>query len=287
MHIIRHKYPIEAMLRDNSNSTITLHDHFEVYNIVKLHYHKDIEYDPLEDSVTVSLPPHIADNKSEIKLYGAISNGEVADIFMNNIYQYLPVKGNIVIDIGANIGDSSIYFALCGASKVIGIEPFPKNYGIAKKNIELNNLSNKITILLAACGSSSDYITVDPDLQGKAESATAFKQGVKVPLLTLENILNENNISSSDTTLVLKMDCEGCEYDAILSSSASTLRRFSYIQIEYHFGYKNLKEKLEKCGFSVSVTRPTYMPINRNAFIKQKNDNMEAQYIGYINAKRN
>lgn len=56
------------------------------------------------------------------------------------------------------------------------------------------------------------------------------------------------------------MDCEGCECDAILSIADDILRRFSYIQIEYHYGYKNLKEKLEKSGFTVSITRPILMP---------------------------
>lgn len=279
MHILRHKYPFEATLRGNSNSTITLHDEFEVYNFTKLHYHKDISYDPLEGSVTIPLAPHIAYNDSKIKLFGAITNGEVVDIFINNIYQHLPVKGNIIIDIGANIGDSSIYFALLGASKVIGIEPFPKNYSLAKKNIELNNLSNKITIMLAGCRANTGYISIDPNLQGTDASAIDFKDGFKVPLLTLENILDENNIGSSEAKLVLKMDCEGCEYDAILYSSAITLRKFSYIQIEYHFGYKNLKEKLEKCGFTVSVmTPPTIMILDLN---------LAFYYIGNIFATRN
>jgi hypothetical protein len=69
------------------------------------------------------------------------------------------------------------------------------------------------------------------------------------------------------------MDCEGCEYDVIFSSSKETLKRFSHIQIEYHYGYKNLKEKLEKCGFSVKVTRPVINPLNRK------------YQVGYINAK--
>jgi hypothetical protein len=73
--------------------------------------------------------------------------------------------------------------------------------------------------------------------------------------MNLEGILNENNLIS-DSSMILKMDCEGCEYEPILSTNESTLRKFSHIMIEYHFGYKNLEEKLEKCGFEVSVTRP-------------------------------
>ena len=44
---------------------------------------------------------------------------------------------------------------------------------------------------------------------------------------------------------------------------AVALKKFSHIIIEYHFGYKNLKEKLEKNGFKVSVTRPRIYRMER------------------------
>ena len=47
---------------------------------------------------------------------------------------------------------------------------------------------------------------------------------------------------------ILKIDCEGCEYDSILHTPDIALQRFSHIQIEYHLGYRDLKEKLEKYG---------------------------------------
>jgi hypothetical protein len=72
--------------------------------------------------------------------------------------------------------------------------------------------------------------------------------------LTLEDIIKKYFLSTSD--IVLKMDCEGCEYDSISTASNEVLRRFEYIQIEYHKGYKSLREKLERCGFEVSVERP-------------------------------
>ena len=45
------------------------------------------------------------------------------------------LEGRTVIDIGANIADSSIYFAFEDAAHVIALEPYPTNYRIAKKNI--------------------------------------------------------------------------------------------------------------------------------------------------------
>ena len=47
---------------------------------------------------------------------------------------------------------------------------------------------------------------------------------------------------------MLKMDCEGCEYDSILNTDDEILKKFSTIILEYHYGYQNLVEKLETTG---------------------------------------
>mgnify|MGYP001559695958 FL=1 len=52
---------------------------------------------------------------------------------------------------------------------------------------------------------------------------------------------------------ILKMDCEDCEYESILSSDMKTIQSFSHILIEYHHGHEKLKTKLESCRFHVSI----------------------------------
>ncbi len=47
----------------------------------------------------------------------------IYDVFDCGEYGVLDVSGKVVIDVGASIGDSAIYFALKGARKVIAIEP--------------------------------------------------------------------------------------------------------------------------------------------------------------------
>ena len=92
----------------------------------------NVEFDIKEDKVTfLSLP--YWNNNSKLTLYGSITNGYAVGVFLENFYGNLPVSGKTVIDIGANIADSSIFFALRGAKKVIGLELFPKNYEMAEK----------------------------------------------------------------------------------------------------------------------------------------------------------
>jgi len=188
-------------------------------------------------------------NKSvHVKLYGWWTS-DIKGVFLDKDYEFLPVYGRTVVDIGANIADSSIYFAICGADKVIAVEPFPKNYEWAKKNIQVNNLSDKIILLLAACTSKLGNITVNPETFGGHQILTEYERGVKISTITLENILDTYNLNSA----VLKMDCEGCEYDVIKSSPVYVLQKFSHIEIEYHDGYNALKKKLEKANFEVPI----------------------------------
>ena len=72
--------------------------------------------------------------------------GDLANIFVNNEYERVDVNGRMVIDIGASIGDSSVYFAKKGAEKVIALEPNQETYTLAKKNVGLNGFSKIIEI---------------------------------------------------------------------------------------------------------------------------------------------
>jgi FkbM family methyltransferase len=272
MHIMRGRYPVEAVLRRKNKAPLVLHNHVEAFFFTLINNREEIEYDLTNDELIFYPIPFIPYTDMKLKLYGCINNGDIFDIFLRDTYRFLRVEGKIVIDIGANIADSSIYFALKGADKVIAIEPFPRNYEMAKKNIEINNLSNKISLHLAGCAAKAKVITVDPNYKSDIfSSLIESKDGIKVPLRTIENILNENSILSQGQA-ILKIDCEGCEYEIILSAREIILKRFSDIHIEYHYGYRDLKEKLEECGFSVSVTGPSR--------------NFRRQYIGHIYAKQ-
>ncbi len=198
--------------------------------------------------------------------------GAIGDVFAREEYSFLNVKNEIVLDIGANIGDSPIYFALNNAKKVIALEPYPYSYNIALSNIKKNDIEDKIILLNAGYGQDGT-IKVNPDYNNTTGSdLKSFDQGINVKKLSLKTILKDYNIDNA----VLKMDCEGCEYN-LLKEDNNTLKKFKRIQIEYHYGYKRLKEKLEDTGFTVTYSKSVNYH-NKDA----KGQNMD---IGYIYAK--
>jgi hypothetical protein len=89
---------------------------------------------------------------------------------------------------------------LNGAKKVIGLEPFLKNFLLAQTNIEFNSLSDKITIHLAGCAASSRDVIVDPDFNsGYSSILNDFREGIRIPGLTLEDVLSHNDLLSDDS----------------------------------------------------------------------------------------
>lgn len=181
--------------------------------------------------------------------------GTIKENFIDEQYKNLDVKSKDVVDIGANIGDSAIYFALRGAKHVYAFEPYPYSYRFALKNIALNSLKNRITIINKGVGKNKNKIKIDPNFHNTAGSRlNKFKRGKSIAIITLEDIVN-NYLTFHDSA-ILKVDCEGCEYGVILSTLDNTLQKFNQIMIEYHQGYKNLEVKLRSAGFAVTHTEP-------------------------------
>tara|TARA_Y100000996_G_scaffold415563_1_gene411188 strand:+ start:4545 stop:5468 length:924 start_codon:yes stop_codon:yes gene_type:complete len=171
----------------------------------------------------------------------------VKEIFFENEYNTLEVKNKIVLDVGANVGDSSILFSRLGAKKIIALEPQVEFFNRCKKNIEINNLEQKIELLNAGLDDKKGYFLIDAKEDSKKFSFDSVEQGIKIPKMTLDDIIPD------EKNLVLKLDCELCEYNVILNSSVECLQKFDRILIEFHDGNKNLINKLTNSGFQVSI----------------------------------
>ena len=272
----KNDFPISANLKNGKK--IQLQSFSSMYLISNIPKNEQVEYDIEKNNVTIYPKNQFHNNK--IIFQGGLDNGDIVNTFFKKDYGKIIVNEKTVLDIGANIGDTGIFYALNGAKKVIGIEPFPKNFDYAQKNIQINNLDNVITLLHAGCSSKKEIIKIDPDYQSNIESEVKnFKTGIDVPMIPLQDIINKYEIPKSS---VLKIDCEGCEYDIIENISFETISYFSNIQIEYHLGYKKLKNKLESFGYTVKVSKPhaTNVILTIYNFFKSK-DIATDQKIGY------
>ncbi|MEM4091365.1 MAG: FkbM family methyltransferase [Thermoplasmatales archaeon] len=196
----------------------------------------------------------------------------IAEVFFDEVYSFLKVEGENVIDIGANVGDTAIYFAIKGAKKVISLEPYPYTFAQAMKNISSSEFKDRIEIINAGYGEDMKIKIDTSFIPNGAISIKESSEGQEIDLISLQTMISKYNIKSG----ILKMDCEGCEY-YLLKETDETIRKFSMIQIEYHYGYERLVDKLKDCGFNVKYTEPkkTYNS-NLNGYMR----------VGYIYAKQ-
>ena len=194
-----------------------------------------------------------------IQLYFG-SKKELADTILmikNEFFRgesaWLDVKGRDVVDIGAYVGDTAINFMLEGARHVYALEPYPYFYEVGKRNLTANKMQDKITLLNAGVAGKKQKVDVDASARSfssKKFDGSGKKKGIEI--LSLKDLVERYKLKDA----ALKVDCEGYEYEIIINSDDSTLRRFFDMEIEYHYGYLNLERRLIKAGFEVDIHKP-------------------------------
>lgn len=193
---------------------------------------------------------------NDYKFKGASKNGDLADVFGSEEFKNLNFIGKVVLDIGANIGDSTVYFALNGAQKVIAVEPFPKSFNYLEENIKLNGVENKVSLVNAAITSFNGIIHLNPDIEDSTTLiAKDIINGKEISTLTLTDLVNQYDLREHS---ILKIDCEGCEYEIFGNFDHDLLKIFDSIWMEYHEGLDKTKNliinELQKANFSINIT---------------------------------
>lgn len=140
-------------------------------------------------------------------------------------------EGNtpLIIDCGANIGASTLYFSqVFEAAEVIGIEPLKRNVRLARSNTSnVNNLEIKHAAI--SCSSGEVYIE---DKSAEPWSVKVSSNGTTEPIeaVTINDIIKEKK---SSFLFIVKMDIEGFE-DQCFSQNFDWIDKCDIIMIELH-----------------------------------------------------
>jgi FkbM family methyltransferase len=199
----------------------------------------------------------------------------IEEIWIRQCYTSKNVQiqpGATIVDIGANVGVFCVLLAAANPqAKIIAVEPGHENLEFLYRNITANHLHNIFVVPAACSGVSGEATLYGRTVKNPAGLTKSYSHGTlhslfcrdvygsefiplhQTNLVTLGNIFAKFGVTTCD---LLKLDCEGAEYDILLNASKDTLQRVSKISMEYHVGFNDhsierLQHVLESYGFQV------------------------------------
>ena len=184
----------------------------------------------------------------------------------------------VVVDIGAAIGEFTIEAALqLDEGMVHAFEPNPGTINILRQNIRANNLNRVETYNLGVWKEEGEiplhFLNNEPLQAISGSNHSSDLETVKettIPVITLDQVVEKvgNRID------LLKLDCEGAEYEILLNQDPKIFKKIDRIIMEYHDLNNQcnscvLIKKLEELGYQV-----------------QHYENYVHQNLGYLYADR-
>ena len=131
----------------------------------------------------------------------------------------LHIPGTTVVDVGANIGNHTVFFAGILGAAVHAFEPFEPNHALLELNIAVNELGGLVRTHRVALGARSEFgtaIASRPDNFGMVSVAPGAGE---IAISSLDDLAFDDPIG------LLKVDVEGAEM-AVLQGGADTIRRW-------------------------------------------------------------
>lgn len=139
-----------------------------------------------------------------------------------------------ILDIGANIGTTALYYASINAeAKILAFEPHPITFKRASENIQLNKFKN-IQLINLGLGEHKEIVKLYEVNEHNPGMNRIIAENKNLPykeieIDSLDNILSERQISKID---FIKIDVEGFEYAVLAGGKKSIMQSKPIMFIE-------------------------------------------------------
>lgn len=179
------------------------------------------------------------------------------EVFVEKDYNLLSNESYVVFDIGMNIGISSLFFGLQkNVEKIYSFEPVVNTYEQAVYNVSLNEkLSPKIEAFNIGLGAKTrvEKVLYNPQAKGncgiRLESSLVIDKNnateIEINIQDIFAILPDLFGKQARQKKVLKIDCEGAEYEIVQKLNESGLfSEIDVLLIEWHDRGAGILEKI-------------------------------------------
>jgi FkbM family methyltransferase len=168
-----------------------------------------------------------------------------------------PDNVRVIVDCGANIGVTSLFFAArYPDATILSIEPHPENFSLLKSNVA--QVPRILPIRACLTGEPQSAVRFSTDQAAWGNRIATDEQGVLVPAITIEQLCAQHRLEKID---LLKLDIEGAEEQVLKNGTFLDCTEQIIIELHGHYGFECFQRDIAPYGFVAREGRPpeTYM----------------------------
>jgi len=192
----------------------------------------------------------------------------VREVFLRDVYGLGTIKTRvrpIVVDIGAHIGCFCLLaHRLLNPSILAAYEPEPDNFALLSQNMLVNRVS-EARLSMAAVTTSGGRARLSIHGSSGCHSLATRRSD---KFVDVESVPFDRVVGGLPEIDILKIDCEGSEYEQLESASDTSLAKVERIVMEFH-EFPDLDRHAEDL-FSLLVSRGFEMLGKERWFVRRK-----------------
>jgi FkbM family methyltransferase len=162
-----------------------------------------------------------------------------------------------VIDIGGHVGTFSCRLTqLHPQASVLAFEPSATTAAFLRRNVEQNRVADRVTVFERALAASTGTATFDDNGAGSGLNGLVSAGHATGTATRVATIAFDQAVADAPAPIdVVKIDCEGGEYDLVLGSAPESWASVQRVVIEHHpvpgHAWPELREWFARVGLVV------------------------------------